>query len=152
MPAELRPTDLVGVWQLRRRLVDRRAGRFGTVTGWLELTLVGSVVHWLELGDLQWAGQVYEVTRELHIVRVGAGWQVRFPDGRLFHRWAPEKIVEHPCRADRYRGLIRVDRGRRRLRVLWDVTGPDKEQRIVTRCVRSLSPEVPTRYAARRPR
>lgn len=146
-----RPTDLLGVWQLERRLVDRRAGGFGRVTGWLELTLVGSVVHWLELGDLRWGGSVYEVTRELHIVPDGDGWEVRFTDGRPFHPWRPGETVEHPCAADLYRGLIRVDPERTRMRVLWDVTGPDKQQRIVTRCRRSVSPTRPTRLGRRRP-
>lgn len=147
-----RPTDLLGVWQLERRLLDRRAGRFGRVTGWLELTLLGPVVHWLELGELAWGGELFEVTRELHIVGDGDdGWQVRFTDGRLFHRWRPGELVEHPCAEDLYRGLISVDPSRTRLRVLWDVTGPAKDQRIVTRCVRSLSPEVPTRRGRPRP-
>jgi hypothetical protein len=142
----VRPTDLLGVWQLQRRLVDRRAGQFGHVDGWLELTLVGSVVHWLELGELAWAGETFEVTRELHIVRGDDdGWQVRFTDGRAFHDWRPGAVVEHPCRNDLYRGLVSVDPPRERLRVLWDVTGPDKDQRIVTRCVRSTTPAVPTR-------
>lgn len=145
-----RPTDLLGVWQLERRLVDRQIGGFGHVTGWLELTLVGSVVHWLELGELHWNGGRYEVTRELHIVPVEDGWQVRFADGREFHPWRPGELVEHPCRSDLYRGLINVDRESRRLRVLWDVTGPLKDQRIVTRCVRSISPVVPTRRGRHR--
>jgi hypothetical protein len=140
-----RPTDLLGVWQLERRLVDRRAGQFGYVRGWLELTLVGGVVHWLELGELDWDGRTFEVTCELHLVRVGDDWEVRFTDGRLFHPWRPGSCVEHPCRNDLYRGLVRIDPARQRLRVLWDVRGPAKHQRIVTRCVRSLSPEVPTR-------
>ena len=144
-----RPTDLLGVWQLERRLVDRHAGGFGQVNGWLELTLVGSTVHWLELGELRWDGGRYEVTRELHIVPVGDGWEVRFTDGRAFHAWRPGELVEHPCRADLYRGLIRIDHGRTRLRVLWDVTGPFKDQRIMTRCVRSLSPGAPTRRGLR---
>jgi hypothetical protein len=149
--AEPRPTDLLGVWQLQRRLVDRRTGQFGRVSGWLELTLVGGVVHWLELGELEWDGRSFEVTRELHIVRAGDGWEVRFTDGRAFHPWRPGALVEHPCRADLYRGLVSVDVGHQRLRVLWDVTGPGKDQRIVTRCVRSLSPAVPTRRGTARP-
>jgi hypothetical protein len=44
-----------------------------------------------------------------------------------------------------YRGLVSVDAARQRMRVLWDVAGPGKEQRILTRCVRSSTPEVPTR-------
>jgi hypothetical protein len=131
-----RPTDLLGVWQLERRLVDRVAGQFGRVTGWLELTLRGSVVHWLELGELAWGDELFEVTRELYVVREGDGWVVRFTDGRLFHAWHPGETVVHPCGADLYRGLITLDSMRTRMRVLWDVTGPAKDQRIVTRCRR----------------
>jgi hypothetical protein len=131
-----RPTDLLGVWQLERRLVDRQAGQFGHVSGWLELTLVGSVVHWLELGELEWDGSVFEVTRELHVLREDGRWMVRFTDGRPFHPWAPGRLVEHPCRDDCYRGLVDVDPTRTRMRVLWDVAGPLKDQRIVTRCRR----------------
>jgi hypothetical protein len=149
--ASPRPTDLLGVWQLQRRLVDRRSGQFGRVSGWLELTLVGGVVHWLELGELEWDGRSFEVTRELHIVRSDERWEVRFTDGRAFHPWRPDELVEHPCRADLYRGLVRVDPSHQRLRVLWDVSGPAKDQRIVTRCVRSLSPAVPTRRGRLRP-
>lgn len=148
--ARPRPTDLLGVWQIERRLVDRQAGSFGRVTGWLELTLVGSVVHWLELGTLHWAGGTYEVTRELHIVPDGERWQVHFDDGRAFHPWRPGEIVEHPCRADLYRGLIHVNDRRTRMRVVWDVTGPLKDQRIFTRCVRSITPEEPTRRGRHR--
>ncbi|MGH8861693.1 MAG: DUF6314 family protein, partial [Jatrophihabitantaceae bacterium] len=149
---EPRPTDLLGVWQLERRLSDRRSGGFGRVTGWLELTLVGAVVHWLELGELTWDGATHQVTRELHIVgEGGTGWTVRFTDGREFHPWRPGELVEHPCRDDLYRGLIDVATDRKYLRVLWDVRGPSKDQRIVTRCVRSLSPVVPTRPGRHRP-
>jgi hypothetical protein len=145
MPA---PTELLGTWQLRRRLVDRRAARFGHVHGRLELTVAGAVVRWRESGELAWGGGVFEVSRELHIVPAASGWQVRFADGRPFHRWRPGHVVEHVCRADRYRGLVDVDPECNRLRVLWDVTGPGKEQRIVTRCVRSLSREAPGRGGA----
>ena len=33
-----------------------------------------------------------------------------------------------------------VDRDATRLRTLWDVTGPAKDQRLLTRCLRSRSP------------
>jgi hypothetical protein len=130
------PPDLLGVWQLRRRLADRRTGRFGRITGRLELSRAGSAVRWLEVGRLEWDGAVFPVTRELSLTSDVDGWQVRFADGRLFHPWRPGAVVEHPCRADLYRGLIDVDARHTRLRVLWDVVGPGKEQRIVTRCRR----------------
>lgn len=145
------PRELAGSWQLDRRLVDRRAGQLGHVTGRLELTLVGPNVRWFESGELAWDGELFQVSRELRIVPDGEGWAVRFTDGRLFHPWRPGQFVEHPCADDLYRGLISVNPTRARLRVLWDVTGPGKDQRIFTRCVRSLSPEVPARRGRPRP-
>jgi hypothetical protein len=136
---------------LRRRLVDRRTGRFGRVTGGLELTRAGSSVRWFEEGRFEWNGAVVPVTRELLLAPDGDGWQVRFADGRPFHWWRPGEVVSHPCRADLYRGLISVDPSRRRLRVLWDVTGPGKDQRIVTRCVRVVSPAGRVPAVPRRP-
>lgn len=142
------PTALLGRWLLARRLVDYRLDRYGSVVGHLELERDGDIVRWRETGELRWDGGRYSVSRELHVVPVGvpegvpdgipegAGWQVRFADGRPFHPWVPGRFVEHPCRTDLYRGLIAVDAARSGLRVLWDVTGPGKHQRILTRCRR----------------
>lgn len=126
------PRSLIGSWALARRLADRRSGQHGTVRGTLEIT---PELHWLEQGELSWGDALLPVTRELLIVPDGKGWKICFDDGRPFHPWRPGEIVEHPCRADLYRGVVdvRVDR----LRVLWDVTGPSKDHRIVTRCVRA---------------
>jgi hypothetical protein len=129
------PRDLVGEWHLARRVVDRRAGLSGTVAGTLTLTADGTRVRWVERGTLRWNGADLPVTRELLITPEAQGWLVRFADGRPFHPWRPGEVVDHPCNADLYRGL--VDVGPDRLRVLWDVVGPAKEQRIFTRCRRS---------------
>jgi hypothetical protein len=125
------PRALIGRWTLRRRLVDRRLGQRGTVRGTLEIT---PELHWREKGQLAWGGALLAVTRELVFVADGAGWTMCFSDGRPFHPWRPGEIVEHPCRADLYRGIVDVGPGS--LRVLWDVTGPAKDQRIITRCSR----------------
>ncbi len=131
------PTDLLGHWSLRRRLADRRAGAIGRVTGTLDLTLDGDRIRWFERGVLDWGGRAFEVHRELRIVPEDEGnWTVCFSDGRPFHPWNPGRAVEHPCRADLYRGLVAVDRGQTRLRVHWDVSGPAKDQRIISRCHR----------------
>lgn len=140
------PSDLVGRWVLERRLVDYALGRHGRVVGHLDLDLDvergGQIVHWREVGRLSWNGASYPVSRELGIVPAegGGGWTVCFSDGRPFHPWTPGVVVEHPCRADRYRGLIVVDAGRTRLRTLWDVVGPGKRARIVTRYRRQATP------------
>ena len=104
--------------------------------GTLELRLDDDHVRWVEHGTLSWDGQRLEVTRELRIVPRVEGWLVCFADGREFHPWAPGRLVTHPCRADTYRGVIDAEPPAGRLRVLWDVTGPAKDQRLFTRCRR----------------
>lgn len=136
---EVLPTDLLGVWQLDRRLVDRRAGRFGRVTGQMELTLVDGDVRWTERGELLWGGERIEVSRVLKVTSEDGRWFVRFEDGRPFHPWLPGESVVHPCGEDTYRGLIHVNSALDRMRILWDVTGDTKEQRLVTRCHRLIS-------------
>lgn len=135
------PTDLLGTWQLRRRITDRGPDRpqFGTVTGVLTLNLdpAGGEVRWREEGTLAWNGQHLAVFRHLRIVRDGDGWTVCFEDGGAFHPWRPGTTVVHPCRADTYRGVVDVDDARTELRVLWDVTGPAKHRRLFTRCTRT---------------
>ena len=130
------PTELLGSWRLERRLADRTTDTIGRVTGTLRLSRLDDQVSWSERGVLSWAGRTMEVYRELRIRPEGAGWMVCFTDGREFHPWLPGESVLHPCRADRYTGLVLVDRDRRRLRVGWDVVGPAKHQRILTRCYR----------------
>ncbi len=133
------PPSLVGRWSLRRRVIDRVVGTAGEVDGTLTLAPMPGGVRWFEEGTLHWGGHDYAVHRELHLVAPAAGaggWQVRFADGRDFHPWTPGEVVRHPCRADEYCGLVVVDRSALRLRVLWDVTGPAKQQRIYSHCIR----------------
>lgn len=127
------PTALLGRWRLARRLRDARL--HGAFAGALTLTADGDGVRWDEAGTLRWAGQDIPATRR-YLLRPGAdGWWVHFEDGRPFHPWTPGEWVTHPCRADVYRGLVTVD-GPDRWRVLWDVAGPAKDQRIVSRLTR----------------
>lgn len=134
---DVTPTDLLGRWSLERRVHDRRVGRFGRVAGTVAFVRDGDAVRWLERGTFTWDGRDVEVSRELLVVPGTDGWNVRFDDGRDFHPWQPGRAVTHPCRADVYCGLVDVDDARTRLRVLWDVTGPEKDQRIISRCHRS---------------
>ena len=131
------PRGLVGRWVLARRLVDRRVGAYGAMTGELVVSADGEGLRWAERGTLSWGGVRRPVTRT-YLLRPGAdGWMVLFADGRPFHPWRPGEPVTHPCRADVYTGLVRVDAGR--VRTLWDVRGPAKDQRLVTRCYRSAA-------------
>ena len=139
----MEPTELLGPWDLVRRIADRSVAgqppRFGRVAGTLTLALSpdGTEVDWFEQGTLTWGGHDLAVTRRLRIVPDGSGWTVRFDDGRPFHPWRPGAPLVHPCRADVYRGVVSVDAAGAELRVLWDVSGPEKDVRLFTRCRRA---------------
>ncbi len=130
------PRDLVGRWALRRRVADRVAGRQGTVVGELAVSADGAGLRWEESGTLRWTGVERAVTRTYLVREHADGWWVEFDDGRLFHPWRPGAPVTHPCQADVYTGLVTVDADR--VRTLWDVRGPGKEQRLVTRLTRQV--------------
>jgi hypothetical protein len=134
------PADLIGTWDLARRIVDRAADgvatRFGRVVGTLTLAADGDDVTWCEAGTLTWGGQRLPVARRLLVRRHVDGWTVCFDDGRPFHPWSPGTPVVHMCRPDTYRGLVDVAADRATLRVCWDVVGPAKDRRLFTRCTR----------------
>jgi hypothetical protein len=115
-------------------VADRLAGRQGTVTGELTVTADGAGLRWHERGTLRWAGVDRPVTRTYRLREHADGWWVEFADGRPFHPWRPGERVTHPCRADVYCGLVTVDGDT--VRTLWDVRGPAKDQRLVTRLTR----------------
>jgi hypothetical protein len=131
----LEPERLLGEWTLARRFADLGAGRHGTVHGHLVLREHGAGIDWDEQGVLRWQDVEVPVSRSYRLRRRDGGWWVFFADGQPFHPWQPGEWVEHSCRADRYHGLISVD-GPDRWRTLWDVVGPGKAQRIVTRFTR----------------
>jgi len=137
---EVAPTELLGVWDLSRRIVDRPvdggAPRFGRVVGTLTLAADGDDVAWCEEGALTWQDQHLPVTRRLVVRRTADGWVMCFEDGRPFHPWSPGAPVVHECAPDTYRGLVDVSADRRTVRVVWDVSGPGKDRRLFTRCTR----------------
>jgi hypothetical protein len=105
----------------------------GTVAGELVIAVDADGLRWDESGTLRWDGGRYRVSRS-YLLRADDGWWVRFTDGRPFHPWRPGETVTHPCRADVYTGLVAVDGDR--MRTCWDVRGPAKDQRLVTRFAR----------------
>ena len=139
MPA-VEPTELLGTWDLARRIVDRPVDggppQFGRVDGTLTLAADGDDVAWCEQGVLTWNGQDLAVHRHLTVRRGTDGWTVCFDDGRPFHRWSPGTTVIHECRPDTYRGLVDVAADRQTMRVVWDVSGPGKDRRLFTRLTR----------------
>lgn len=127
----LEPLDLIGTWSLDRQLLDLRTGARGTVVGTLEITSDGDGARWFERGAFTWGGVTREATRSLRLARMDGAWWLTFADGGLFHPWRPGSDVEHPCRADLYRGRIDVE-SLRAMRMSWEVTGPDKDHRYDT--------------------
>jgi hypothetical protein len=144
--------DLAGRWALARLVRDEGEGkpRFGRVCGELAITEQDGDLHWREHGILHWGGRELTVGRHTILTQRAPGeWWMTFEDGRPFHPFRPifrvgvggragaAGWVEHPCAADLYRGVVCIDdpvRGQiNRMRILWDVTGPNKSQRLVTR-------------------
>ncbi len=123
--------ELVGQWRLQRRLVDRRTSTFGRVEGRLTIEAGSARLRWVEAGQLTWAEQCLTVSREYGLEFIDGQWWMTFADGRLFHPWTPGQVVRHDCVDDLYVGLVQVSAAR--MRTVWDVTGPAKHQRIVTR-------------------
>lgn len=129
------PTDLLGEWSFSRRIDDRAARRRGTVTGRSTLALEhDGRVRWSEQGSLVWPGSdPLPVSRALRVEPRETGWFVTFEDGSEFHPWQPGVVVEHPCRADLYRGLIHEPvGGTRGWSVMWECVGPGKDYTMTT--------------------
>ena len=126
----MEPGGLIGEWRLQRRVADRRLSSYGWVDGFLTIEEYGDGLAWREHGTLTIAGRSHAFTRAY---RIEDGW-VLFDDGRPFHPWTPGQHVTHLCGEDTYRGLIDVTADR--IRTLWDVRGPAKDQRLLTRLQR----------------
>ena len=128
----MRLADFAGTWQIDRRIEDRR-GPEGRLEGAARLTpdaegLVYEETGLLRLGD----GAPFAASRR-YLWREGPeGIELRFADGRFFHRFRPDAPeAEHPCGADLYR--VRYDFAAwPEWRSEWRVTGPRKEYRMTT--------------------
>ena len=125
---------MLGRWTLTRVVDDRRSGERRDVLGIATLTAESADrIRWTEAGTMTWPGHAVEVQRTLYVEREGAGWWVRFEDGRPFHPWSVGAAVEHPCAPDTYRGLVEVtgDPVAAWL-VVWEAAGPEKDYRMQT--------------------
>ncbi|HVX42532.1 MAG TPA: DUF6314 family protein [Mycobacteriales bacterium] len=124
---------LAGTWSLDRRVQDRSTGASGCVHGELVISRAGDELSWDESGQLTWAGRTAPVSRSLRLRPDAGQWWMFFADGRPFHPWRPGLEVVHECRPDTYRGTVTVHPDGRRMRTVWSVTGPNKDQLLVTR-------------------
>lgn len=135
---------LTGAWRLHRRTVDRRTGQVGRVHG---LAVFGAVppagsemLRWDESGELCLGDHTGAVAASWLVARgSGAGVDVRFPDGRLFHHLDLRRghcDAVHWCGADRYDGRYVVV-GPDEWSLRWRVRGPTKDQVLVSAFLRS---------------
>lgn len=128
----LQPTDLVGEWELRRTVDDRRAGAVGTVAGTTTLTATApDEVRWDESGTMAFDGRSVPVSRTLFVRRTPDGdWTVHFSDGRVFHDWVWGTAVVHACAPDDYAGVLAGDAEHWTVR--WEAHGPAKDYVLVS--------------------
>jgi hypothetical protein len=124
-----------GVWALSRRIVDRRAGLIGRLSGIARFTPDSTALDYEETGKLIYGG--YE----------GSAYQsyrwdildddratIRFKDGRLFHELdlsRGEAVVDHLCAADQYRGYFRVSAQNHWISS-WQIIGPRKDVTLIS--------------------
>jgi hypothetical protein len=132
------PGFLLGTWEVDRALEDAALGA-GRFRGRAEFALEGDEVRWIETGHLELGRYAGPARRELRIVPAGTAWEVRFADGRPFHRLdlsAGACALHHPCGDDRYDGELEV-LGPDAFTLRWRVSGPHKAQRLDARYVRA---------------
>jgi Family of unknown function (DUF6314) len=138
---------LLGSWNMSRRMRDFRLGISGWFEGHANVCVQSGDLILQETGRLRFgaheadAGQRYVLTLDQpHVARV------KRADGSLFHELdlsSGSANILHRCGDDIYRGRYRVLHGDCFF-VVWQVTGPRKDYRMVTRLMRVaplLSPQ-----------
>lgn len=125
-----------GRWIIERRIEDVRAGRAGRLAGTARFERAGTALAYAEEGTLRLGdGPPMVATRRYTWHDAGAGTiEVRFADGRLFHRFyadEPSPTAVHDCPPDQYRARYDFSRWPR-WTAEWRVRGPRKDYGIVT--------------------
>lgn len=129
----LDPARLVGSWRIERDLTDLRTGNAGRFDGTLTVSPAAGGFAWYEHGVLVWGQHRGPAERHLRLEQRAGDWWVCFADGRPFHPWRSGEFV-HPCADDLYRGRLSLDPAEPDLfELVWEVTGPAKRQRLVSR-------------------
>jgi hypothetical protein len=124
-----------GIWGLSRRIIDRRAGITGRLSGTAQFEADQTWLNYTESGLLSYGSHsgLASQSYRWHILENGQ-IDVCFKDGRLFHRLDLSEgmaIVDHQCAADHYRGFYRL-LGEDRWVASWHVTGPRKDVTLIS--------------------
>jgi hypothetical protein len=132
----MRLSAFEGEWIIERVIEDVRAGRSGRLDGIARFEPIAGGLAYAEEGQLRMGdAPSLTATRRYTWHDAGAGTiEVRFSDGRLFHRFyadEPAPRAVHDCPPDQYRA--RYDFARwPRWTAEWRVRGPRKDYAIVT--------------------
>ena len=124
---------LLGRWRVTRT-INGGEGSFSGLAQFSEDDATG--LWWRETGRLRLGAHDGTARRALAVTptdRPGV-WQVRFDTGAPFHLLdlrAGHWEAEHRCGPDTYRGRFVCD-GPDRLTATWRVTGPDRDDTIVS--------------------
>ncbi len=133
----MRLEAFAGEWEIDRAIEDVRAGRQGRFTGRARFRPDGDELAYREEGTLAFGdAPAMAASRDYRWRDTGGGViEVRFADGRFFHRFLPdepEPADVHLCDPDTYR--VRYDFARWPLwQAEWRVTGPRKDYAMVSR-------------------
>jgi hypothetical protein len=132
--------DFEGIWRMDRTIDDRLGGRPGQFSGRATFAAVGSRLHYRETGLLTYGdAPPIQATRDYIWSADQAGIVVAHGDGRPFHRFStesPTPEADHQCAPDLYR--VRYDFADWPVwQSAWDVRGPRKDYRMVTRYFRA---------------
>lgn len=130
--------DFIGTYDVSRRIEDHKAKATSRFDGIARIEAAADGAIYIETGALIMGVQRFEAERRYLWRADGARIAVKFADGAAFHDFDPEQggqATEHLCGNDLYRGGYDI------LdwpcwAVTWDVFGPRKDYRSVTRFVR----------------
>lgn len=132
----MRLADFTGTWTLIREIEDRRIGTDGTLSGQVTIRGTATDCTYDETGLLR-LGSAQPLTATRRYIWVEPGpetIEVRFADGRFFHRIDlrhPAAQAAHACAPDRY--AVRYDFTAWPLwRSEWHVRGPHKNYRMTS--------------------
>ena len=127
----MRLADFEGVWQLDRRIEDRRAGVTGRLNGQAVWVPGQGGLVLTETGTLQYGDGAPMQAERRYLWREDAGGiAVFFDDERVFHWFSAGKTTAlHDCPPDLYRVSYDLT-GWPHWSAEWQVNGPRKDYRM----------------------
>jgi hypothetical protein len=131
---QLPAADMVcGIWQVRRTVVDHRAGAVYSFSGRAEITRD----LFEERGEMAVGGNVLQAVRTYGLVFEDDAVRLLYPGGGEFIRlgYGVSQRVSHLCGNDFYAGRF-LFRDRDSWAEVWRVHGPQKQYSSLSRYVR----------------